>query len=69
MTKTPEFGKQVRKKLIDLNQTQAWLIKEVTARTGLYIDSSYMCRILAGKAAPDKIVIAIREILDIQDTA
>ena len=66
---TTEFGKEIKKKLIDIDKTQAWLIGQVKERTGLYVDSSYMCKILAGKATPDKITTAIRDILDISDTA
>lgn len=62
-----EFGKSVRKKLVDIDKNQEWLIKQVHQNTGLYFDSSYMHKILTGKIATPKIVQAICEILDISD--
>ena len=32
---TTNFGKSVKKRLIDLNKTQNWLIEEVKVKTGL----------------------------------
>lgn len=60
--KTP-FGKQVLKKLVDVNKNQKWLQDEITAKTGLYVDSSYLNKALTGKYVSPKIVQAIREIL------
>jgi hypothetical protein len=48
-------------------KTQAWLIKEVTARTGLFLDDSYIYKILTGQRSAPKIVKAISEILDIPE--
>lgn len=69
MSKTPctEFGKAVKKKLIDLNQSLSWLESQISARTGLFMDSGYMHKILTGQRNAPKIVKAIREILDISD--
>lgn len=49
MAKTTDFGKAVKIRLIELEQTQEWLIEQVKARTGDFFDSSYLHRILAGK--------------------
>ena len=65
MNQLSEFGKQVKKKLIDLNKSQAWLIEEVNKKTGLYFDNSYMYKIQTGKKTTPKIMEAISEILDI----
>ena len=60
-----DFGKEVKKKLVDIDQTQVWLCEQITARTGLFVDGSYLNRIYNGQRAAPKIVQAIREILDI----
>lgn len=62
-----EFKKAVKHRLVDLGKTQAWLIREASAKTGLYLDSSYMSKIYSGKAKSAKITAAIREILDLPE--
>ena len=61
-----EFGKKVKKALIDKDKNQSWLIEQVKAKTGLYFDSSYMHKILSGKYENPTIVDTICSILDIQ---
>jgi len=61
------FGKTIKKKLIDMNQSQAWLIEQVSKTTGLYFDRSYMFKIQTGQLMPPKIVQAVREVLDITE--
>lgn len=69
-----DFGKQVKIRLIELGQTQAWLIEQVKEQTGDFFDSSYLQRILSGKlpgetgrnGKPGKAAV-IREILGIQE--
>lgn len=67
MNKRPitDFGKNVKFALIDEGKTLTWLSEEVTKRTGLYLDSSYMNKILTGQKKPKKIISAIEEILNI----
>lgn len=60
------LGKEIKKKLVDLNCTQEWLISKVTEDTGLYFDDSYLHKILTGKLAPKKIVKSIKKILEIE---
>lgn len=60
-----EFGKEIKIRLIELNQTQKWLIDAVKDKTGMYFDSSYLHRIATGANHNPKIVEAIKEILDI----
>lgn len=55
----------VKSKLLEMNQTQTWLIEEVKGITGLYVDSSLMYKIITGERAPTKIIQAIREILQL----
>ena len=47
MAKTCEFGKEIKKRLVDIEQTQEWLIAEVSKDTGKYFDSGYLHRIYA----------------------
>lgn len=63
-----EFGKVVKKKLIDMDKTQKWLRTEIVNRTeGVnFLDSSYFQKILRGERSPQKIVDAICEILEIE---
>ena len=63
-----EFMKKVKYRLIDLGKSQKWLENEITEKTGLFVDSSYLNKIYRGERQAPKIVKAIQEILDIQDT-
>lgn len=67
MIPTTEFGKEIGKRLVDLNQTNAWLINQVRERTGLYFDSSYLHRIKIGTNRNHKVVSAIREVLSLPE--
>lgn len=67
MAQFTEFGKDVAKRLIDKDRKQIWLIQQVREKTGLYFDDSYLNKILTGKLATPKIVLAIREILDLPE--
>lgn len=62
-----DFRLAVKHRLIDLNMRQSELIREVSARTGKYLDSSYLNKIYAGKNHPAEIIKAIREILDLPE--
>jgi hypothetical protein len=50
-----------------MGREQKWLIEAVAEETGLYIDSSYLYKILTGKRNAPKIVTAICDILSIQN--
>lgn len=62
-----EMKKAVKHRLVDMNMTQADLIREITNRTGLYLDSSYMSKIFNGKNHNQKIISAMWEILDLPE--
>lgn len=64
---TTAFGKEIKKRLIDLEKPQIWLIEQVRDRTGLYFDDSYLSKIINGTLATPKIMGAIREILELED--
>jgi hypothetical protein len=63
------FGKEIKKKLVDLDKSHSWLIDQVCAQTGLYFDRSYLHKIMTGKLDNPKVIQAIREILDIPEAS
>ena len=67
------FGLCVKTKLLYLGKSQKWLEEEISTRSGLYVDSGYMYKILTGQRSAPKIVQTISEILELseqdQDTA
>lgn len=60
------YSKRVKKRLVDMGQTQVWLMEQVREKTGLYVDSSYLSKIFTGKEPGERIVTAINEILGIK---
>ena len=62
-----DFGAAVKKRLVELNESQSWLVQEVHERTGKYFDSAYLQKLMTGKATSAPIVETIREILDIKE--
>lgn len=60
-----DYGLYVKTKLLQIGKDQKWLEKAISERTGLYVDSGYMYKILTGKRKAPKIVKAINEILEI----
>lgn len=65
MGKVCQFGKQIKKKLVDIDQSQIWLIEQVRQDTGKYFDSWYLQRILTGNIATPSMVTSICKILDL----
>lgn len=74
MQKYSDFGKEVKKRLVDLDKQSNWLIAQVRERTGDYFDSSYLHKILTGKVPsatgrngkPSKVEV-IRDILEMRN--
>lgn len=67
LSKYSDFGLRVKVKLLQIGRDQKWLEEAVSKKTGLYVDSGYMYKILTGRRSPSKIVAAICETLDIQE--
>lgn len=67
LSKFSDFGLCVKTKLLQIGKDQKWLEKAISQKTGLYVDSGYMYKILTGKRNAPKIVAAICEILNIQE--
>lgn len=65
MAKLCNFGKEIKKRLVDIDKNQEWLIAQVKADTGLYFDCSYLYKVLIGTIATPSIVASICRILDI----
>lgn len=68
-SKFTDFGLCVKTKLLQMGMEQKWLEMAVSEKTGLFVDSSYMYKILTGQRNAPKIVDAICEILNIQKHA
>jgi hypothetical protein len=64
-SKFSDFGLCVKTELLRRGKEQKWLEAEVAAKTGLFVDSGYMYKVLTGQRNAPKIVAAIREILNI----
>ena len=60
-----DFAKEVKKRLVDMEQTQKWLAQEVNERTGLKSDEQYVSNVIRGARVSPKIKDAISEILGI----
>lgn len=67
LSKFSDFGLCVKTKLLQIGKDQKWLEEAISKKTGLYVDSGYMYKILTGKRNAPKIVAAICEILNIQE--
>lgn len=66
-SKFTDFGLCIKTELLRRGKKQKWLEEAVSERTGLYVDSGYMYKILTGQRSAPKIVAAICEILSIQE--
>lgn len=65
-SKFTDFGLCVKTELLRQDKSQKWLEEAVSEKTGLYVDRSYMRKVLTGQRNAPKIVAAISEILNIQ---
>lgn len=61
-----DYGKAIKKRLIELDKNQVWLIQQVRDETGMYFDDSYLWRIMYGKVKTPSMVEAINTILGIE---
>ena len=63
-SETPITGLQVKHRLLDIGKRQSWLIDEMKKRDEkMYMDSSYMARLLDGQEKSAKKMQLIEEIL------
>lgn len=68
LSKFSSFGLCVKTELLRTGKNQKWLETAVSEKTGLYVDGGYMHKILTGQRNAPKIVAAICEILNIQES-
>ena len=61
------FGKCIKRRLLDIDRDQNWLIEQVAQKTNLYFDRSYLYKIMTGKLNTPSIRQALCEILDIHE--
>ena len=66
-SKFTDFGLCVKTELLRRGLEQKWLLEAISEKTGLYVDSGYMYKILTGQRNAPKIVAAICEVLNIQE--
>lgn len=66
-SKFSDFGLCVKTELLRQGKEQKWLEEAITEKTGLYVDSGYMYKVLTGRRNAPKIVAAIREILGLEE--
>lgn len=59
------LGKQIKMSLLDLNETQEWLISQAREKTGMYVDSSNLYKLMTGRLHSKRLESAIREVLKI----
>ena len=64
-----EYGKKVKIALIENGISQRELIERVRAVSGLYMDSSYLHKILCGKLKTPRIVDSINAVLGLSGDA
>ena len=64
-----QFGKEIKKRLVDLDKKQSWLLCQVSAKTGLYFDGSYLYKVMTGQLNTPKIVNAICQVLELDPAA
>lgn len=67
MLKRPltSFGVEIKTKLISLSETQEWLIGRAKEKTGMYVDSSNLYKLMTGQLHSERLEEAIRDILKI----
>ncbi|WMJ83377.1 XRE family transcriptional regulator [Oscillospiraceae bacterium LTW-04] len=58
-----QYGKEIKKRLVDIDKTQEWLISQVSQDTGLYFDRSYLHKVMAGRNNNPKIKDSINKVL------
>ena len=66
VSKYSDFGLLIKTELLRRGKSQKWLVEAVKEKTGLFVDDSYLNKILTGKRNAPKIVDAICEVLNIK---
>ena len=61
------LGIEIKTKLISLSETQEWLIGQTKEKTGMYVDSSNLYKLMTGQLHSKRLESAIRNILKIDE--
>ncbi len=67
LSKFSNFGLCVKTELLRIGKNQKWLEETVAEKTGLFVDSGYMYKILTGRRNAPNVVTAICEVLNIKN--
>lgn len=67
MAQLTAFGKEIKKRLIDIDQAPGWLIEKVKQETGMFFDGGYLYKIMTGKRNAPILSAAIRKILELPE--
>ena len=67
VSNSTEYGKRIQIELVKREKTKEWLIGEIRAKTGMYVDRSNLNKIIAGKIKSSRLTDAINEILEISE--
>lgn len=67
LSKFSPFGLCIKTELLHNGKSQKWLEEAVSEKTGLFVDSGYMYKILTGQRNAPKIIAAICEILNVEN--
>ncbi len=60
------FGIAIKTKLMVIGQNQEWLIGQAREKTGMYVDSSNLYKLMTGQLNSQKLESAIKDILQNQ---
>lgn len=66
LSKFTTFGLCVKTELLRIGKSQKWLEETVAEKTGLFVDSGYMYKILTGQRNAPNVVEEICKILNIK---
>lgn len=67
MAKLCQFGREIKKRLVDIDKNQTWLIEKVSKDTGLYFDGSYLYKVMVGNLKTPSITASIKKILEMEE--
>lgn len=63
------LGIEIKTKLLAISEPQNWLIEQVKEKTGMYVDSSNLYKLMTGQLHSKRLESAIRDILEIPVSA
>lgn len=58
-----DYGIKVKTRLLEMGKTQNWLIQQLKEKTGMFVDSSSLNKVLTGQVNSERITSAINELI------